>query len=57
MTNQEKKDLKYLRDAILNGTTSIEGCLTEARKYLRAMENAINAYSKDMKTNTKKGDE
>ncbi|RLF65652.1 MAG: hypothetical protein DRN30_03580 [Thermoplasmata archaeon] len=49
MTNQEKKDLKYLRDAVLNGTTGVEGCLTEARKFLKTMEIAINAYSEGRK--------
>ena len=48
MTDQEKKDLRYLQDAILNGTTGIEGCLREARKYMKAMETAIKAYSEEM---------
>jgi len=48
MTEQEIKDLKYLQAAIRNGTTCIEGCMAEARKYLRAMEAAVTAYSEGL---------
>jgi len=48
MTEQELKDLKYLQQAIRNGTTAIEGCMREARKYLQSIEVAITAYSEEL---------
>jgi len=49
MTSQEEINLNCLREAILNGTASVEGCWVQARKYLKGMEVAINAYTEDMK--------
>jgi len=54
ISNKSINDLKFLRDAVLNGTASIEGCLLQARKYLRGIETAIKLYSEDVKKEVKK---
>lgn len=56
MTEKGINDLKYLRDAILNGTANIEGCLLQARKYLRIIETAIKLYSEDIKKEVRKNE-
>jgi len=54
MTDKGINDLKFLRDAVLNGTANVEGCLLQARKYLRNIEVAIKLYSEDVKKEVKK---
>ena len=47
MTDQELKELQYLRHVLLNGTTKVMGCLTEIEKIVKAMSDAVKAYHQE----------
>lgn len=44
MNAQEIKELEYLRHAIRNGTTQIQGCLKEIENIVVAMGVAVKSF-------------
>lgn len=47
MTEQQEKELEYLKHAIRNGTTKIGGCLKEIENIVTTMGAAVQAYIED----------
>ena len=46
---QQTKNLEYLRDALLNGTVSIMGCMKQIENHMESMTKALRTYEKDLK--------
>ena len=44
VTEQKLKELEYLKHAIRNGTTKIEGCLRQVEEITKAIDTAVQAY-------------
>ncbi len=42
------QELQSIRDALLNGTVSIMGCLKQIENHLEFMTQALHTYEKDL---------
>lgn len=47
-TDQETKNLKYLKHNLRNSTVNIMGCMKEIENYLKSMTEAIKTYERDL---------
>ena len=55
MTEQELKNLEYLRHTLLNGAVILAGCLKELEKTVQGMSDAVRVFQEDMKNDPDSG--